>query len=93
MPSTRLLSFSRSTRSEYDLDYLLVVAQGYQESMLNQAARHGGAVGIMQVKPSIAAAAPISIPNVTTPRTTSMRESRCCAPSRKNILAIQRLIR
>ena len=33
--------------------------------MLNQAARHGGAVGIMQVKPAIAAAAPISIPDVT----------------------------
>ena len=58
--------FFKKYASQYDFDYLLVVAQGYQESMLNQAARHGGAVGIMQVKPSIAAAAPISIPDVTT---------------------------
>ena len=57
--------FFKKYASQYDLDYLLVVAQGYQESMLNQAARHGGAVGIMQVKPAIAAAAPISIPDVT----------------------------
>jgi membrane-bound lytic murein transglycosylase MltF len=52
--------------SQYGFDYLMVVAQGYQESMLNQAARNGGAVGIMQIKPSTAAAPPISIPNVTT---------------------------
>ena len=60
------VAFFKKYASEYDLDYLLVVAQGYQESMLNQAARNGGAVGIMQVKPAIAAAAPISIPDVTT---------------------------
>jgi membrane-bound lytic murein transglycosylase MltF len=58
--------FFKKYASQYDFDYLLVVAQGYQESTLNQAARHGGAVGIMQVKPAIAAAAPISIPDVAT---------------------------
>jgi membrane-bound lytic murein transglycosylase MltF len=58
--------FFKKYASQYDFDYLLVVAQGYQESMLNQQARHGGAVGIMQVKPAIAAAAPISIPDVAT---------------------------
>jgi membrane-bound lytic murein transglycosylase MltF len=58
--------FFKKYASQYDFDYLLVVAQGYQESMLNQQARHGGAVGIMQVKPAIAAAAPISIPDVGT---------------------------
>ena len=58
--------FFKKYASQYGLDYLLVVAQGYQESMLNQAARHGGAVGIMQVKPATAAAAPISIPDVMT---------------------------
>jgi membrane-bound lytic murein transglycosylase MltF len=58
--------FFKKYASQYDFDYLLVVAQGYQESMLNQAARNGGAVGIMQVKPAIAAAAPISIPDVAT---------------------------
>jgi membrane-bound lytic murein transglycosylase MltF len=58
--------FFKKYAGQYGLDYLLVVAQGYQESMLNQAARNGGAVGIMQVKPATAAAAPISIPNVMT---------------------------
>jgi membrane-bound lytic murein transglycosylase MltF len=58
--------FFKKYASQYGLDYLLVVAQGYQESMLNQAARNGGAVGIMQVKPAVAAAPPISIPNVMT---------------------------
>jgi membrane-bound lytic murein transglycosylase MltF len=52
--------------SEYGFDYLMVVAQGYQESMLEQSARGPtGAVGIMQVKPSTAAAPPISIPDVS----------------------------
>ena len=51
--------------TEYNFDYLMLAAQGYQESKLNQSERSpGGAVGIMQVKPKFAAAAPISIPNV-----------------------------
>jgi len=59
--------FFKQYSSQYGFDYLMVVAQGYQESMLNQAARSpGGAVGIMQVKPGIAAAPPINIPNVMT---------------------------
>ena len=61
-----LAKFFKTYSSQYGFDYLMVMAQGYQESMLDQAARHGGAVGIMQVKPSTAAAPPISIPNVTT---------------------------
>ncbi len=61
-----LTNFFKTYSSQYGFDYLMVVAQGYQESMLNQAARNGGAVGIMQVKPSTAAAPPISIPNVMT---------------------------
>ncbi len=59
--------FFKKYSSQYGFDYLMVVAQGYQESMLEQSARSpGGAVGIMQVKPSTAAAPPISIPNVMT---------------------------
>jgi membrane-bound lytic murein transglycosylase MltF len=51
--------------AEYDFDYLMLAAQGYQESTLQQDRRSpGGAVGIMQVQPKYAAAAPISIPNV-----------------------------
>jgi membrane-bound lytic murein transglycosylase MltF len=51
--------------AEYDFDYLMLAAQGYQESTLQQDRRSPrGAVGIMQVQPKYAAAAPISIPNV-----------------------------
>jgi len=50
---------------EYDFDYLMMAAQGYQESQLNQSRRNpSGAVGIMQVIPRNAAASPIDIPNV-----------------------------
>ena len=61
-----LANFFKTYSLQYGFDYLMVMAQAYQESMLDQAARHGGAVGIMQVKPSTAAAPPISIPNVMT---------------------------
>jgi len=51
--------------AEYDFDYLMLVAQGYQESLLDQSKKNpSGALGIMQVIPKYAAAAPISIPNV-----------------------------
>jgi membrane-bound lytic murein transglycosylase MltF len=51
--------------AEYDFDYLMLAAQGYQESMLNQERKSPrGAVGIMQVLPKYAAASPINIPNV-----------------------------
>src|SRR5271166_4911359 len=53
---------------EYDFDYLMIAAQGYQESLLDQSKRNpSGAVGIMQVIPKNAAASPINIPNVSTP--------------------------
>ncbi|WP_371136063.1 transglycosylase SLT domain-containing protein [Pseudomonas sp.] len=40
----------------YEFDYLMLMAQGYQESQLNQAARSPrGAVGIMQLLPTTAA--------------------------------------
>jgi len=52
--------------TQYDFDYLMLAAQGYQESMLNQQRRSPrGAVGIMQVLPKYAAAPPINIKNVT----------------------------
>ena len=51
--------------AQYDFDYLMLAAQGYQESMLNQNLRSPrGAVGIMQVMPRYAAASPINIANV-----------------------------
>lgn len=62
-----LVAFFKKYSSQYNFDYLMIVAQGYQESMLEQSARSpGGAVGIMQVMPSTAAAPPISIPDILT---------------------------
>ncbi len=61
------VAFFKKYSSQYGFDYLMVVAQGYQESLLNQSARGpDGAIGIMQVKPATAAAPPISIPDVMT---------------------------
>ena len=52
---------------EYDFDYLMIAAQGYQESLLDQGKKNpSGAVGIMQVIPKNAAASPISVPDVST---------------------------
>jgi len=39
---------------KYNFDPLMLAAQGYQESQLNQKARsHGGAIGVMQVTPAV----------------------------------------
>lgn len=49
----------------YDLDALLLLAQGYQESRLDQSVRsRAGAVGIMQILPSTAAYEQVQIENV-----------------------------
>ncbi|SHO43988.1 MltF family protein [Desulfopila aestuarii] len=49
----------------YNFDYLMLMAQGYQESMLDQKARsHRGAVGIMQILPSTAADPVINIKGI-----------------------------
>jgi membrane-bound lytic murein transglycosylase MltF len=46
----------RKYSGQYDLDFLLMAAQGYQESRLDHAARsHVGAIGIMQVMPATGA--------------------------------------
>jgi membrane-bound lytic murein transglycosylase MltF len=48
--------------AEYNFDYIMLAAQGYQESMLQQdRVSPRGAVGIMQVLPKYAAADPINI--------------------------------
>ena len=45
----------------------MLLAQGYQESGLDQSQKNpSGAVGIMQVIPNLAAAPPISVPSVDT---------------------------
>lgn len=61
------VAYFKKYAAEYDFDYLMLVAQGYQESGLNQSLKNpSGAVGIMQVIPNLAAAPPISVPNVDT---------------------------
>ena len=51
---------------KYQLDRLLMVAQGYQESELNQNLKSpAGAVGIMQVLPTTAAGSPIYIRDIS----------------------------
>lgn len=58
----KLVDFFKSHAANYGFDYLMLVAQGYQESMLDQKARsHAGAVGIMQLLPSTAADPAINI--------------------------------
>ena len=52
---------------QYNFDYVMLAAQGYQESMLQQErVSPRGAVGVMQVLPRYATASPINIPDVGT---------------------------
>jgi len=49
----RTVEFFRKYGDKYELDYLLVMAQAYQESQLKQEARSPvGAIGVMQVMPA-----------------------------------------
>lgn len=49
----RVVDFFQKYGGEYDMDYLLMIAQGYQESRLDHNAKSkAGAIGIMQVMPS-----------------------------------------
>jgi membrane-bound lytic murein transglycosylase MltF len=62
---TEMASLFRKYGDQYDLPYLLVVAQAYQESRLDNSVKSpAGAVGVMQIKPSTAAGQPIGITNV-----------------------------
>jgi membrane-bound lytic murein transglycosylase MltF len=61
------IPFFKKYAGQYGLDYLLLGAQGYQESRLDQNVKSPvGAIGIMQVMPSTAAASPVNVPNVNT---------------------------
>lgn len=49
----RTVELFRKYGDRYDIDYLILMAQGYQESQLDQNARSpAGAIGIMQVMPA-----------------------------------------
>jgi membrane-bound lytic murein transglycosylase MltF len=48
-----LIDFFKKYGAQYDVDWLLMTAQGYQESQLNQAVRSKvGAIGVMQIMPA-----------------------------------------
>jgi membrane-bound lytic murein transglycosylase MltF len=48
-----VVNLFRTYSAKYDLDYLLLAAQGYQESRLDHGARSAvGAIGVMQVMPA-----------------------------------------
>ena len=47
------VEFFRKYGTQYDMDYLLMIAQGYQESLLDQNAKSSvGAIGVMQLMPA-----------------------------------------
>jgi len=47
------VEYFRKYGAKYDMDYLLMIAQGYQESLLDQNAKSDvGAIGVMQLMPA-----------------------------------------
>jgi membrane-bound lytic murein transglycosylase MltF len=59
------VNFFKEYSEQYDFDYLMMVAQGFQESRLDQRVRSpAGAVGIMQLLPSTAAEPAVGIKNI-----------------------------
>jgi membrane-bound lytic murein transglycosylase MltF len=60
------VGYFKKYAAQYSFDYLMLMAQGYQESLLDQQKRSpAGAVGIMQVIPKYASASPINVPDVS----------------------------
>ncbi|UCH48882.1 MAG: transporter substrate-binding domain-containing protein [Betaproteobacteria bacterium] len=61
----RTVDLFRKYSEQYDFDYLMMIAQGYQESRLDQSVRSSaGAIGIMQLLPSTAAEPAVGIRNI-----------------------------
>ncbi len=61
----KLVAIFRKYADEYSFDYLMVIAQGYQESQLDQTRRSPrGAVGVMQLLPSTAADKAVGIKDI-----------------------------
>ncbi|WP_044875493.1 lytic transglycosylase F [Pseudomonas sp. LFM046] len=62
-----LVALFEKHASTYDFDYLMLMAQGFQESQLNQSARsQRGAVGVMQLLPSTASDPSVGVQDVDT---------------------------
>jgi membrane-bound lytic murein transglycosylase MltF len=62
----RIANAFRASAEEFDFDWLMLAAQGFQESKLRQNRKSpAGAVGIMQIKPSTAADKNVNIPDIS----------------------------
>jgi len=60
-----MVELFRKYSAKYDFDVLLMAAQGYQESQLDQSKRsHVGAIGVMQVMPTTARDKAVNIPDI-----------------------------
>lgn len=60
-------SYFKKYSAQYNFDWLLIAAQAYQESTIDQSkASPAGAYGVMQIKPSTAEGNPINIPDTRT---------------------------
>ena len=60
-----MVQMFRKYGKRYGFDYLLMAAQGYQESGLDQSKRsHVGAIGVMQVMPATARDKSVNIPDI-----------------------------
>jgi membrane-bound lytic murein transglycosylase MltF len=59
------VAFIKKYAAQYKFEWLMITAQAYQESTIDQAkTSSAGAVGVMQIKPSTAAGDPINIEGV-----------------------------
>lgn len=60
-----LVDIFKKYGEQYEIEYLMAAAQGYQESRLDQDVRsHAGAIGVMQLLPSTASDPKVGIPNI-----------------------------
>jgi membrane-bound lytic murein transglycosylase MltF len=63
----KVIEYFEQYGDQYDFDYLMIAAQGYQESGLDQSVvSRAGAIGIMQLLPSTAADKSVGIPDIST---------------------------
>ena len=61
------VAYFKKYAAEYNFDWLMIAAQAYQESQIDQSRRSpAGAVGVMQIKPSTAADKSVGITDVET---------------------------
>ena len=61
----KAVAFFQTYADKYDFDWLLVAAQAYQESRIDQSLRSpAGAIGVMQILPTTAADPSVNIPTI-----------------------------